>query len=193
MSNDRHAAAGAWLAVGTMMALTINHVHFWFFEELADGGHVAADFIEAGVNLQTPERVAGFLIAGVPITFYVLCLYMLMRVFRCNVRQPRDHDRLSGYLKASGHHALLGSVTLMLYPTILSIVFMAMQSMERPTVILSVEPHVFLLLVIAGLLFLLARSLEPVLAEHSRRSPPPVTGERPADARHSTASTSTTR
>jgi len=46
---------GSLICLTIIAYLLITHTWFWFFQELADGGHVAGDFLEAGVNLYLPE------------------------------------------------------------------------------------------------------------------------------------------
>jgi hypothetical protein len=141
----------------------MSHTYFWFFQELADGGHVSGDFLEAGVTLHLPERIAGFLTAGIPLAIFSLSLFQLHLLFRSLTNNETDIAPISKKLGLSADFALFGSVTMMIYPTILSFLYFVMNSMEQNMIILSVEPLVVVLFIISILFFLVIRSLHQVL------------------------------
>lgn len=154
-----------WMAAFTALLLVAKHAHFWGLMELADGGHVAADFLEQGVSLDVRTRMAGFVIAGIPVAFFALALKHLAQAFRVAGTPATPGGGLDRHLVSTGRYAFIGSLTLTVYPTVLSLTYLAMRSMDRPAVILSVEPHVLMLLVVTALFYLLARVIGPRLAE----------------------------
>jgi len=143
---------GFVLCLITIVTLILNHSIFWFSGELSDGNHIAQDFYEASLSLQLTERIIGFIIAGIPVGFFAMSLTKLSIYF---YRNPSINQ-----LKKSSFYALSGAIALVLYPTLLSFIFISTASMESNMVIISFQPIVAVLLVISGLFASLVRRLE---------------------------------
>jgi pilus assembly protein TadC len=150
---------GIVLCMVTIVALILNHSIFWLSGELSDGNHIAQDFYEAGLSLQLTERIIGFVIAGIPVGFFAMSLAMLAAYFYNNP--------VINQLNKSSVYALGGAISLVLYPTILSFIFIATASMESNTVIISLQPMVAVLLVVAALF----SSIVYTLNDKSKDSP----------------------
>lgn len=158
---------GGFLCLAIMLYIIASHVGFWVFAELSDGGHVSGDFHEAGVILQLPERVTGFLIAGIYIVLFSISLYKLMLFFRTVGQYENYEVQTLNNLFNSSKYALFGSIAMMLYPTVLSFLFIAMNSMEQNVIIASIEPLVFMLFIISILFFLLVRTIQSAYKNHT--------------------------
>lgn len=134
---------GIALATMTIAVIMIDHTAFWFTGQLSEGDHIAKDFHEGGLSFQIMERVIGFFIAGIPIGLFVICLVRLVQFFY-------NHPSVA-LLKKSSEYAIWGAISLALYPTILSFIFIATASLENRMVIFSLQPVVVLILIISGL------------------------------------------
>ncbi|MGF1671719.1 MAG: hypothetical protein ACFCU6_14840 [Balneolaceae bacterium] len=143
---------GIVLCLITIVVLILNHSIFWFSGELSDGNHIAQDFHQAGLSLQLTERIIGFIIAGIPVGFFAMSLEKMALFF---YNQPS-----LTLLKESSVYAVFGSFALVLYPTILSFIFIATTSMESNMVIISLQPMVAVLLIISVLFMSLVNTLK---------------------------------
>lgn len=165
--NGKYNNTGSLFCLAIILYLIVTHFDFWFFKELSDGGHVSGDFLEAGVTLQLPERIAGFFTAGIPLIFFSIFLYQLALLFGKLKKSVVGLGQIIKDLFSCAIFALIGSVTMMFYPTVLSLLFIAMNSMQQNMIILSVEPLVFMLFSICILFFLLIRSIQTVFQNHN--------------------------
>lgn len=140
------------LCLITIATLILNHSIFWFSSELSEGNHIAQDFLEAGLSLQPTERIIGFIIAGIPVGLFALSLIKLATYFYNNP--------VINLLRKTSVYAFWDAITLFLYPTILSFIFIATSSMESNMIIISFQPMVAVLLVISVLFTSLTHTLE---------------------------------
>lgn len=159
--------AGSLFCLALILYLIVTHFYFWFFKELSDGGHVSSDFLEAGVKLQLPERIVGFFTAGIPLIFFSISLHQLSILFGKLRHSVDNADQIIKPLFLCAVFALIGSVTMMFYPSVLSFLFILMSSMQQNMIILSVEPLVFMMFIISILFYLLVQSIQTAYQNHN--------------------------
>lgn len=168
MPGNSYARAGSYASLGILLGLFLYHASFWLFGSLADGGHVARDFDEAGVTLATVDRLLGFVIGGLPVAFFMLSLEYLRRLFVGLKTTTTINVKLASILVRASVHALLGAVLLLLYPSLLSLGFFLTQPPGSRVFLVSAQPHVQVLLFATGLLFLAAKALKASLQPEAR-------------------------
>lgn len=168
MTGNFYVRAGSYASLGILLGLFLYHASFWLFGSLADGGHVARDFDEAGVTLATADRLLGFVIGGLPVVFFMLSLEYLRKFFVALKPATAFDVKLADIMVKASVHALLGAVFLLLYPSLLSLGFILTQPPGSRVFLVSAQPHVQVLLLATGLFFLAAKALKAILQPDAR-------------------------
>lgn len=162
MNQKATARTGFVFCTLVIVGLVVAHTRLWLFAEFAEGNHVAQDLHQAGIHPSGTDRAVGFVLGGIPVVFFILCLLPLARAFRMQpASEPRSGEAVGELIQSSSRYAVAAVVGLLVYPPILSSALSTLGSLDTPMIIVSAAPHVMALGICALLFRLLTGSLVP--------------------------------